>query len=153
MHFTDCCKTHPRPRGVESHVGLAASASNGINTSQVCRSISSSRAAPLLQSLQWNSDSTATFPSPGSTSLIAFYSSSTQVPGPQASVDAKSPGLIIPYRNFGYGHIVANTQFGRLHVDVFAVLVSNQPLEAVQHEEHGMQMFQLLDVVLDRVSP
>jgi hypothetical protein len=33
------------------------------------------------------------------------------------------------------------------------VLVSSQPLEAVQREEHGMQLFQLLDAVSDRVSP
>ena len=37
--------------------------------------------------------------------------------------------------------------------DVFVVLVSNQPLEAVQREEHGMQLFHLLDVVFDHVSP
>ena len=37
----ESCRKYRKPRDVESHVGLPASASNGISVSQVCGSISS----------------------------------------------------------------------------------------------------------------
>lgn len=87
------------PRNVESHVDFAASASNGINASQVCGSISSLRGCLLsnqcdrVQSRCLRRQRSTTHPLryPG----LSFHG-------------CKLPGLVNSYRSSGYEHIIVN---------------------------------------------